>query len=388
MLQRISVFILLLSLFASCDPSASQNKAQTSKNKSTTTENWRKAEISYANGFSIEYHKQVKVLRIFNPWQGAQSISATYVLYPRDEKEPTFNEPCIKIPIPIESIVCLSTTHIGFLEVIDELESIVGISGKELINNKLVAKKIEREEIIDVGYDQSLNKEILAVLEPDLIMAYSVNNELSSASAKLEEMGLSLVLNAEYLEAHPLGKSEWIKFVAAFYNKEAQANSYFAQTAAAYNSTAALISPNINRPTVMTGLPWKDTWYVPANDSYAAQLIKTAGGKYVWDYLEGNQPAALGIEQVYNETLQTDIWINAGIANNKQDITATDERLSGLKPLRTNRVYNNNMIQNPNGGNDYWESGLLKPHIILQDLIEIFHPELIDHELVYYKHLH
>ena len=148
-----------------------------------------------------------------------------------------------------------------------------------------------------------------------------------------------------------------------------------------------MIDSTIERPSVMNGLPWKDTWHVPANDSYAAQLIKTAGGKYIWNHLEGNQPAALGIEQVYNEALQTDIWINAGIANTLADIPATDERLSSLNPVKTNRVYNNNQIQNPNGGNDYWESGLLNPHIILQDLIEIFHPDLIEHKLVYYKHL-
>ena len=210
MLQRIFVFILLTSLFTCCDQGTKPNRSESINAKTTSSKNWQKADIKYANGFSIEYHEQLKVLKIFNPWQGAQRISATYVLYPRHEEEPAFNEPCLKIPIPIRSIVCLSTTHIGFLDAIDELNSIVGISGKKLINNSYVNDKIERDKIVDVGYDQSLNKEILAVLEPDLIMAYSVSNELSSTSAKLEEMGLSLVLNAEYLEAHPLGKSEWI----------------------------------------------------------------------------------------------------------------------------------------------------------------------------------
>jgi iron complex transport system substrate-binding protein len=40
------------------------------------------------------------------------------------------------------------------------------------------------------------------------------------------------------------------------------------------------------------------------------------------------------------------------------------------------------------GANDYWESGSVNPHLILADLITIFHPDLLPgHQLVYYKQL-
>ena len=46
----------------------------------------------------------------------------------------------------------------------------------------------------------------------------------------------------------------------------------------------------------------------------------------------------------------------------------------------------NNLQVNKFGGNDYWETGLVEPHIVLKDMIKIFHPDLLpDHELVYYK---
>jgi iron complex transport system substrate-binding protein len=38
--------------------------------------------------------------------------------------------------------------------------------------------------------------------------------------------------------------------------------------------------------------------------------------------------------------------------------------------------------------NDYWESGIINPHVILADLINILHPELLpDHKLHYYRQL-
>lgn len=57
------------------------------------------------------------------------------------------------------------------------------------------------------------------------------------------------------------------------------------------------------------------------------------------------------------------------------------------RPVREGRVYNNNRRTNPSGGNDYWESGVIHPDLILQDLIRIFHPELTDAEPTYYRKL-
>jgi iron complex transport system substrate-binding protein len=43
---------------------------------------------------------------------------------------------------------------------------------------------------------------------------------------------------------------------------------------------------------------------------------------------------------------------------------------------------------NAYGGNDYWESGIVHPDVILADLVKILHPDLLpDHELYYYQHI-
>ncbi|MYK41684.1 MAG: ABC transporter substrate-binding protein, partial [Gemmatimonadetes bacterium] len=40
------------------------------------------------------------------------------------------------------------------------------------------------------------------------------------------------------------------------------------------------------------------------------------------------------------------------------------------------------------GGNDYWEAGLVEPHIVLADFIKILHPDhLPEHALKFYKKL-
>ena len=59
----------------------------------------------------------------------------------------------------------------------------------------------------------------------------------------------------------------------------------------------------------------------------------------------------------------------------------------GFKAVKQQQLFNNDLRVNAKSGNDYWESGVINPHIILKDLIEIFHPQIIEHELYYYRKL-
>jgi iron complex transport system substrate-binding protein len=81
------------------------------------------------------------------------------------------------------------------------------------------------------------------------------------------------------------------------------------------------------------------------------------------------------------------VWIHPYGWHSLADGLATDERMADFEAFRTGRVYNNDARVNAYGGNDYWETGSLRPDLILADLIEIFHPDLIDHELVFHRRL-
>ena len=70
------------------------------------------------------------------------------------------------------------------------------------------------------------------------------------------------------------------------------------------------------------------------------------------------------------------------------DILLLDERFSDLPVVQEGRVYNNNARISQGGGNDYWESGTVRPDLVLGDLIKVFHPGLLsEHQFVYYRKL-
>ena len=67
---------------------------------------------------------------------------------------------------------------------------------------------------------------------------------------------------------------------------------------------------------------------------------------------------------------------------------AADERYGELAAVERGAVFNNNAMVNEWGGNDYWETGVANPDLVLADLISIFHPELLpEHEPIWFHQL-
>jgi iron complex transport system substrate-binding protein len=279
----------------------------------------------------------------------------------------------------------MSTTHVAMFDALGKSDAIVGISGSDYISNPLLCSRLKAGEVRDVGADQTLNYELILSLRPDIIIAYGITAEVNGMVDRLEGLGIPVVLNGDYLEDQPLGKTEWIRFMAAFFKRDMKADSIFMSVVFAYEQYRKLVMDNDQKPTVMTGLPWKDSWYIPGGKSFAAAYIRDAGGDYLWEDLDSREAVPMDLEAIFARAASADLWINCGAAGSLAEIGETDKRLSRFKPVVTGRVFNNNARINPAGGNDFWESGVMAPHLILADLISIFHPEALpDHELVYY----
>ena len=373
----VSAFILFFSF--SCHNSVQDSDRLPGKKSSDQT--------AYAQRFTISEYDGFKKLTIKDPWQGAKNITQDYFLFRRGSEVPDSIARDKVIFTPIERIICLSTTHIAMICALNMESTIIGVSGADYIYNDYVATRAMSGLIKDVGYEENLNKELILDLSPDIVMVYGIGNESSGYLGKLKELGVKVIFNADYLEENPLGKAEWIKVIGALYDKESEADSLFTNIEEQYNSIKAVIASNtITRPTVLLGLPWKDTWFISPGNTYVSKLIEDAGGEYLWKDDNSEISMPYGIENVFTRALDADYWLNIGSVNSKDEITALDNRLVGLKPFVTGKLYNNTNRLNSSGGNDYWESGSINPQAILKDLAIILHPELFDEKnLVFYK---
>ncbi len=374
--MKPAIFLILLLLpVLSCNSPVRTDKQQDVGN-------------SCAKGFSIRDSLDFRIITLFDPWQGSSGKQYRYLLSENTTESGNEKRYDQVIPVPVRSVVVLSTTHVGFISALGESSSITGVSGAEYVSDSLVRSSILSGACREIGYYPNLDFETVLKISPDLVILYGLDPSVSSIVSRLDEAGIRAVMVSEFLEDTPLGKAEWIRFFAAFYRQDKKADSIFRLVERNYDSLRSSVRDVKNRPSVLTGLPWKDTWYVSGGRSFTARFIQDAGGDFIWKDDLNSDFIPLDLESVFRKAVRADFWINTGTAEDLKSAGAGDERFKLINAFSEGMLYNNNRRMNSTGGNDFWESGAVRPDLILGDLICIFHPDKCSkQELTYYRKL-
>jgi iron complex transport system substrate-binding protein len=350
-----------------------------------------KITVQYAEGFKVEYRNNYKVVTVTSPWQGAEN-PVRYLLVQCGTPAPTDAKvAALVVNVPVKTIVSMSTTFLPHLDGQGLVDRIVGMDSFLYTSTPSVLKRIDAKQIAEVGGGgggTEVNVEKLIDLQPGLIMAQRYSDQDKTYPA-MRDAGLPVVLNADFLDTSPLGQAEWGKYIALYFNTESKAERLFDGVAKRYNDYKALTAKVTDKPTVMANSAYQGTWYMPGGKSYLAQLIADAGGAYLWADDTSTGSLTLSFESVFDKASKADYWININLFwNTTADALADDARYGDFAAFKNGKVFNNNARVNANGGDDYFESGVANPDVLLADLITIFHPDLLpDHALVYYKKL-
>jgi iron complex transport system substrate-binding protein len=223
--------------------------------------------------------------------------------------------------------------------------------------------------------------EQLVALEAGLLLTYPFGG-----GGQLGERlpGMVVLPVAEYLEPHPLGRAEWLRFFGVLFGKEEQADEHFRSIQQRYHAVRALLPADAAHPSVFFGSAWQGIWHVPGGDSYMATLLRDAGGAYRFAHRRGRDNNALNMEEVVNEALEADHWgmvLEVEGPVRKEDLTAGDERLQQFRAVRSAGLFAANSREA-----DLFGKALLEPDLLLRDLLHLFHPErLPKHEPMYFR---
>ncbi len=342
--------------------------------------------LEYASGFDIlsADGRQSVLVTVTNPWQGADSVTTRLFIARDGETAPEGFDGQV-LEGDAERIVAMSSTHIAMLDAIGEVDRVVGVSGIDYISNPDIQAR--RDRIGDVGYEGNINYELLLSLDPDLVLLYGVNGA-SGMEPKLRELGIPFLYVGDYLEESPLGKAEWMVALSEVVGCRSEGEKVFAEIPVRYNALKQRVAENaLDAPSVMLNMPYGDSWFMPSAGSYAVRLIEDAGGDYIYKKNTGNASTPVDMEEAYLLASAADLWLNVGMASTLGEVKAACPKFADTRCFRNGYVYNNNARTNAAGGNDYFESGVVHPELVLRDLIKIFHPELVEEDFVYYKRL-
>ena len=117
-----------------------------------------KNEVRYAKGFSIQNYDGYSVVKVKNPWPIATK-TYTYILKEKNGTIPDSLKQNLIIPVPIKTIVVTSTTHIPSLELLDEVNTLIGFPHCDYISSEKVRARIDTGNIKELGNNQDLNTE-------------------------------------------------------------------------------------------------------------------------------------------------------------------------------------------------------------------------------------
>lgn len=343
--------------------------------------------LKYAKGFEIKYGDGFLILSVTQPWTGAETEFRYLVL--EDGKSIPEGDFDAIINANPSRIILTSTTHIPHLDFLQISDRLVGFPDVKLISSPQTRKLIDAGKVTDLGSGPSANPELTLDLQPDLMVISTLGEDLKYLEF-LKTAGVPAVINGEYVEQHPLGRAEWIKFTGALTGKLKEANRVFDQIEKEYLDALNLAAqiPKSEAPKILSGVMYEDIWYAPGSDSWGAQILKNAGGSYIFENQQGTGSLQLNYEYVLENGIEAVYWIGSADYESLQIMGQLEPRYTVFEAFKTGEVYTYTQKKGATGGLEYFELGYMRPDLILKDMIKIIHPEVLeDHDLYFYQKL-
>ena len=369
--MRNTIYILLSLLLFGC--------TTTNEELEVKSEELGVGSEEFAENFRVKKDSIFTKVEIFSPWE-ENKVLYTYYLVKNDSiKTPNDG---VKIKVPLQSIAINSCSHVAYIDALGKVDKIVASSDPEFVYNENFRKQLADGSVKNLGGSYDMNFEQILKVSPEVLMVTGFNG-VDKTALRVQQSGIPVVYNYEWVEKTVLGRAEWIKFFGELFDCREKADSIFNEIKTEYNRCTELAKNATNKPTVLSGTPYKGTWYIPGGQNFMAEFYRNSGMNYFYKDNKDNFSLALSLETVMGNFLGADIWVGADVKTYKQ-LEAQDERLMLFKPVKKKQVYHHLNRTTNTGGNDFWESAMLRPDILLKDFIKIAHPELLpDWELYY-----
>lgn len=370
------VFFSVISSFSACK-----------EKKSEGAKKLEEVGLSYASGFTISKGNDFWEVEVTNAWTGADRIFR-YLILEENAEKPEGNFDAV-IQLPVKRVVLTSTTQIPHLDLLNEMNLLVGFPNHDLISSANAWALIDAGGVQDLGDGPAANTEMVIDIAPDLVMVSTMGEDLKYLDL-LAQADIPAVINGEYVEQHPLGRAEWIKFTGVLLGKYEEAKVVFEKVEKDYLEAGKLSDAIVDslRPTVLSGVLYQDIWYAPGSESWGAKILQNAGGNYIFSGQKGTGSVQLNYEIVLENAQEADFWIGSADFPDLQTMGNSEPRYRAFRAFQAGNVFSYTQKRGREGGLEYFELGYMRPDLILKDLVKILHPDLLPgYELYFYRQL-
>lgn len=335
--------------------------------------------LRYSSLLTIVEHDGYTVADISNPWKPGKLLHR-YYLVPRNDSQtsnlqpPTSNlQDGTVIEVPIQRAAVFTTVHCALLTELGLGSHIVGVADAKYIKVPYIQQQIAAGCIVDCGNGLNPVVEKIMDVKPEVIMLSPFEN--SGGYGKTEDIGIPLIECAEYMEASPLARAEWMRFYGLLFGESEKADKLFHEVDSSYTALKRQAQKAGEGRSVILDKITGSVWYMPGGRSTIGQMLQDAGARYPWASDEQSGSLSLPFETVLERGGESDVWMLRYSSNH--DLTF-DELLSEyhgysqLKAFRNHEVYGCNVELS-----QFYEDTPFHPDRLLCDFLQILHPDII-----------
>lgn len=339
----------------------------------------------YSSLVTIVEHDGYTVADISNPWKPGKLLHR-YYLVPKKSQILNLNSQIFQdgtiIRTPIERAAVFTTVHCALLTELGQGSKIVCVADAKYIKVPYIQQQIKAGCVVDCGNGLNPVVEKIMDVKPEAILLSPFEN--SGGYGKTEEIGIPLIECAEYMEASPLARAEWMRFYGLLFGVGEQSDRLFQQVDSSYTALKQQAKQTGKGRSVIVDKVTGSVWYMPGGHSTIGQMLQDAGADYPWAADEQSGSLALPFEAVLEKGGDADVWMLRYSSNHdlqSEELLSEYHGYSQLKAFREQEVYGCNVEQSM-----FYEETPFHPDRLLCDFLQILHPDIIGlPPLRYYK---
>ncbi len=209
------------------------------------------------------------------------------LLVPRDLPAPEGSDPAKVVRVPAKRVVAFSGYNVSLLKALGVLDQVlVGVTHeKEKWTLEEVRRGMDTGKIQYVGNAGAIDFERLKALKPDLVLTWD-----AATVATLEELGIPAVITTTTESMDLETRLRFVEFLAVFFRRQKEAEAYVRRV---HDTVEAIRAMNLgrksgSRPKVIWGDIYEKRVLVEPGNSWAAEMVRLAGGEYLFDDVRGS----------------------------------------------------------------------------------------------------
>lgn len=294
----------------------------------------------------------------------------------------------VVLRVPLNRVAALSTSQVGYMLRLGLRDKIVGVSDGQYIVDSILYERAQQKSVASIGYDASALEKLMA-LNLDLVLDFTTGGDYDNYE-QIARTNLPLMLTSEWQESSALAKLEWIKLYGILFGVRALADTIYEQEKKKYETLRDLIAQGssdsiasarlqndsanlaaskseLRCPRVLAGMSYGGVWHAGGGNSFTANLIRDAGGCYLWAS-DTSRELTFSFEEVYALADSVDMWVNPSAFGTVDEILALEPRVKNIKAFREKKIFQNDGRKGPGGGNDFYEGAITRPAELLWNL--------------------